>query len=311
MDLVSHSCRDKKLLRQVHVKFPTQFYIKMDVKTIELFDKPLFNLVTMSEPIKMVTAMPEDEAGFVYILKGGCINYSETEELRLSEKQAVLAKCGNSTFSTITVDGKTEYQAIVVKFHKEVIERLYQNSPSPFSNNSTYELKVNSAMIDTNVLLEQYASNLISLFEHPELISEELLKLKLNELILHLLSSQNSPKVLGIMTNLFEKKTFQFKEIINAHIFSSLGIEELAQLTNQSLSTFKKTFRKAYNDTPNNYLIGKRIERVAELLLVSNDTLSNIAYDCEFKTLAHMSRVFKAKYGISPSQYRLNFSDKQ
>lgn len=282
----------------------------MEVKTIELFEKPLFNLVTISEPVKMATAMPEDQAGFVYILKGGCINHSETEELRLIQNRAVLAKCGNSTFSTITIDGKTEYQAIVVKFHKEVLEKLYHNSPSLFSKHKSYELKVNSTMIETNVLLEQYATGLVSLFDHPELVSEELLKLKLNELIIHLLNSDNSPEVLGIMTNLYEKRTFEFKEIINAHICSSLGIEELAQLTNQSLSTFKKTFKRIYNDTPNKYLIGKRIEKVAELLQVSNDSLSHIAYDCEFKTLAHMSRVFKAKYGVSPSKYRLNFSGK-
>lgn len=283
----------------------------MELKTIELFGKPLFNLVTMSQPVTLATTMPEDEAGFVYILEGGCMNFSETEELHVKKKQAVLAKCGNSTFRTITKDGKTEYKAIVVKFHKDVFERLYQDSPSPFSKHATHELRVNSTMIDTNILLEQYVNTLVSLFENPDLVYEELLKLKLNELIVHLLNSDNSPEVLGIMTNLYEKKTFEFKEIINAHICSSLGIEELAQLTNQSLSTFKKNFKKIYNDTPNNYIIGKRIERVAELLPVSQDTLSNIAYDCEFKTLAHMSRVFKAKYGVSPSEYRLTFSDKQ
>jgi len=283
----------------------------MDVKTIELFGKPLFNLVTMSDPIKMATSMPEDEAGFVYILKGGCINYSETEELRLSQKQAVLAKCGNSTFSTITLEGKTEYQAIVVKFHKDILEALYHNSSSPFEGASSHELTINSTKIESSILLEQYINSLVTLFDNPELTSEELLKLKLKELIIHLLNAENSPQVLGIMTNLYKKKIFDFKEIINAHICSSLGIEELAQLTNQSLSTFKKTFKQIYNDTPNNYLIGKRIEKVAELLPLSNDSISNIAYDCEFKTLAHMSRVFKAKYGISPSEFRLSFSDKQ
>ncbi len=282
----------------------------MEIKTIELFGKPLFNLVTITRPIKMATPMPEDEAGFVYILEGGCINYSETEELHLNKNQAVLAKSGNSTFSTTAVDGRTNYKAIVIKFHKDVLEKLHDSSPLPFPTESAHELTVNSAMIGTNKLLEQYVNSLISFFENPELVSDELLKLKLNELIIHLLDSNNSSQVLSIMANLYEKKTFEFKEVINAHICSSLGIKELAQLTNQSLSTFKKTFKKIYGDTPNNYLIRRRIEKVAELLPVSNDSISNIAFDCEFKTLAHMSRVFKAKYGISPSEYRSNFSDK-
>lgn len=283
----------------------------MEIKTIELFGKPLFNLITISQPVKMATPMPEDEAAFVYILEGGCINYTETEELHLKTNQAVLAKSGNSTFSTITLDGKTEYKAIVIKFHKDVLEKLYHNSPLPFPTEATHELSANSVMIDTNKLLGEYVHNLVSFFENPELISDELLKLKLNELMIHLLDSNNSSQVLSIMANLYKKKIFEFKDVINAHICSSLGIEELAQLTNQSLSTFKKTFKKVFSDTPNNYLIGKRIEKVAELLPVSKDSISNIAFDCEFKTLAHMSRVFKAKYGISPSEYRLNFSDKR
>ena len=282
----------------------------MEVKTIELFGKPLFNLVTITAPIKMATPMPEDEAAFVYILKGGCIDYSETDEIHLSEKQALLAKCGNSSFCTTAINGITDYQAIVVKFHKEVFDKLYFNSHSPLSNKNSHELLVNSAMIDSNILLEQYASSLVSIFDNQELVNEELLELKVKELILLLLNSDNSSEVLGIMTNLYKRKTFAFKEVINAHICSSLGIEELAQLTNQSLSTFKKTFKEIYNDTPNNYIIGKRIEKVAQLITVSNDSLSNIAYDCEFKTLAHMSRVFKNKYGVSPSEYRSNFSDK-
>lgn len=282
----------------------------MEVKTIELYGKPLFNLVSMSQPIKMPTPMPEDEAAFVYILQGGCINYSETEELHLVKQQAVLAKCGNSTFSTLSENGKTEYQAIVVKFHKQVFEKLYSKTTSPFLNNKSAKLLVNSTRVENHILLEQYVNSLVTLFDHPELVHDELLELKLNELILHLLNTDNSKEVLGIMNHLYETKIFAFKEIIHAHICSSLGIEELAQLTNHSLSSFKKKFREIYNDTPNNYLIGKRIEKVAELLHKSDDTLSNIAYDCEFKTLAHMSRVFKARYGVSPSEYKLNFSDK-
>jgi len=283
----------------------------MIVKTIELFGKPLFNWVTISQPVKMTTTMPENEAGFVFVLKGGCINHTEIEKLQIMANQAVLAKCGNSTFTTLSVDGSTEYSSIVIKFHKEVLEKIYKNTASPFLPKTDCPLTVNTTTVETNELLNQYINGLVSYFDHPELVSEELLKLKLNEIIVLLLQTENAPRVLGIMNHLFEKKTFEFKEVIKAHIFSPLSIRELAQLTNLSLSSFKKKFREVYDDTPSNYIINQRIQKVAKLLPVSDDNISNIAYDCEFKTLAHMSRVFKTTYGVSPSQYRLNFSDKQ
>lgn len=280
----------------------------MELKTIDLFGNSLFSMVSITQPVQLVTAMPEDEAAFVYILEGACSNYTETEILHLEAKQAVLAKCGTSTFRTQTIDGKTTYKAIVVKFHKDVLEKLYADSVSPLLKAPRHPLSINTSMVATHILLDQYVQGLTSYFEHPELVSDEILKVKLHELIVLLLQSANGPEVLGIMTNLFEKNVFKFKEVIKAHICSPLSIEELAQLTNNSLSAFKKKFKEVYQDTPNRYLINKRIEKAAELLQISDDPIGNIAYDCEFKTLAHMSRVFKDKYGVSPSAYRLNFS---
>lgn len=283
----------------------------MNIKSIDLFGKTLFNWATMEQLVNMHAPMPENEAAFAYVLKGGCINYSETDELKLMANQAVLAKCGNNTFRTLEVDGSTAYSVITIKFHKDVLEELYQDSVSPFFKRTDSPLTVNSTMVEDNELIRQFVNSLIYYFDHQELLSEDLLALKLKELIVLLLQTENAPKVLEIMGNLFEIKAFKFKEIIKAHIFSSISIGELAQLTNHSLSSFKKEFKRIYNDTPANYIIDQRIEKVASTLPLSDDTISNIAYDCEFKTLAHMSRVFKAKYGVSPSAYRLNFSDKQ
>ncbi|MCG8332780.1 MAG: AraC family transcriptional regulator [Chitinophagales bacterium] len=283
----------------------------MEIRTIELFGKSLFSIVTINELVTMPTPMPENEAAFVFILKGACISYSEIDELKLSAQDAVLAKCGNSTLKTLPINGNPVYSALSIRFHKEVLEKIYADTPSPFYEQGGTSLTANSVKVVVNPLLRQFIDNLISYFDHQELLTEEFLTLKLKELIVLLLQTEDAPKVKAIMNNLFEKRTFEFKEVIKAHICSSLSITELAQLTNLSLSSFKKKFKQVYNDTPNNYIINRRIEKVASLLPYSDESLSNIAYDCEFKTLAHMSRVFKAKYGISPSEYRLNFSDKR
>lgn len=282
----------------------------MDIKSINLFGKSIIKWVTIEQPLRLNTPMPENEACFVHVLKGGCINFTEQDALKLLSKDSVLSKCGNSTFKTISIDGKEEYSAISIHFHKEILEKIYEKSVLPFFKNQQKKLTVNSVHLGPTELIKQYIQNLKHYINHPQLATEELIILKLKEIILLLLQTENAPEVLGIMTNLFEKKTFEFKEIIKAHIYSSIRIEELAQLTNLSLSAFKKEFKRIYNDTPNNYLIEQRIIKVAELLPVSNDSISTIAYICEFKTLAHMSRVFKTKYGISPTEYKRNFSDK-
>lgn len=281
----------------------------MEIVTIDLFGKPVFSMVTMKELVQMPTPMPSDEAGFVYVLSGGCVNHSEIEEISLMENQAVLAKSGNSIFRTLDLEGNTEYKAISIRFHREIIEKIYQGEVSPFANKKNVPLTANSVKVESNEFLSQYIRSLVQYFNQIDTIPQELLILKLKELIL-LLKADKAAGVMEIMSNLFERKTFEFKEIIEAHIFSSISIEELAQLTFHSLSSFKNQFKLIYNQTPGKYIMERRIDEAAKLLLKSNENISNIAYDCGFKTLAHMSRVFKAKIGLSPSEYRKNFSDK-
>ena len=75
-------------------------------------------------------------------------------------------------------------------------------------------------------------------------------------------------------------------------------------LTNQSVSSFKRTFKKHYNSTPGAYLMHKRTEKVAQRLAMSDEPVSSIGYDCGFSSPAHLSRAFKQRYGVSPTQYR-------
>lgn len=282
----------------------------MNIETIDLFGKTLFSKVYIKELIQMPTPMPDDEAGFVYVLKGKCLNHTETDQLSIRANQGVLAKSGNSLFKTLKHNNSDEYEAVSIRFHKEVLTRLYQDKETPFFKKTNVSFKTNSVFVSPNILINEYIKSILPYFNNKELLSDNLLILKLKELIILLLQTESYPRVIEIMSNLFEKKTFRFREVVHAHIFSSININELAQLTHMSLSSFKKEFKRVFNDTPQNYIIGKRIEKVAKMLPNSSDSISNIAYDCQFQTLAHMSRVFKSKYGVSPSEYKKNFSDK-
>lgn len=124
------------------------------------------------------------------------------------------------------------------------------------------------------------------------------------------MQTDNHPQVTQIIRSLFSQRTFSFRETVEAYLFTPASIPDLANLTNTSLSTFKREFMKIYQTTPASYIQDRRIERVAHLLRVSNDPISAIGYDCGFSTPAHLTKVFKAKYRKSPSQYRLDFSDK-
>ena len=121
-----------------------------------------------------------------------------------------------------------------------------------------------------------------------------------------LLQTDNSDYVRNIIKSLFSERKFSFKELVEAHIENTDSIENLAMVTNCSVSTFKRKFKDIFNSTPAKYRLEIKLKKVAELLKTSDTPISGIGYECGFDSPEHLSRAFKKKYGIPPSQYRLN-----
>lgn len=247
-----------------------------------------------------------NEACFLYILEGEYNSISEEEQLRIKTNESVLMKCGNYLSQMFSRSSPKRYEAVAVHFFPDILQKIYGHSLPGYLKQHNYTFHSNMVKVEASILIKKYVESLLFYFENPKLITEDLLILKLKEIILLLLQTANAPQVIEILTNLFSKRTFSLKEIVEAHLLSPITIPELAQLTNLSLSTFKREFKRIYRDSPGNYIRRKKIERASELLLVSDETITNIAYDCGFSDVAHFSKSFKMLKGISPSEYRLS-----
>ena len=276
----------------------------LEHKTFDLFGKMLFEKAILDAPGNRPIPMP-DEACFLYILNGNYHGKSEMETIEVPAKDAVLMKCGNYVGRMIPNAQNEQYEALAVHFYPEVLKKIYANEIPDFLKNPLPQtVKGGMTRLKSSVLLEKYIDSLLFYFENPEMVTEELLVLKVKELMLLLMNTPNAPAVYEILSNLFSPETHSFKEVVEAHIFTDISVPELAALTYQSLSSFKRTFKKTYNASPASYIKVRKIQKAAELLLVSDTPVSHIAYDCGFSDIAHFSRSFKSHFGVSPSQYR-------
>ncbi len=68
----------------------------------------------------------------------------------------------------------------------------------------------------------------------------------------------------------------------------------------------RKLFQRAYGVTPQQYLIDLRLQAAAEALVqsrCSDNSVGDIATLCGFRDPLYFSKMFKKKYGVSPSRY--------
>ncbi len=278
----------------------------LERRTISLFEKKVFERAIVTPPFKYPNLAPE-KACFFYILEGSVNSHSEEEYFHIKENEGVLMKCGNYIYERLPSNETGKCEIVAIYLYPDVLKKIYEKEiPSFLKNKKQLSTRFNMAHVKSNILIKKYIEGISFYFENPYLINEELLILKFKEIILLLLNTKDAPTIIEIMHNLYSPRSFSFKEVIEAHVFSSLTVSDLAQLTNRSLARFNREFKKTYKDSPANYLKDKRLDRAAELLVISNEPIASIAYDCQFNNISHFSSSFKAKYKISPSKYRLN-----
>lgn len=275
-------------------------------KRYELFGKKIFEKLLIQSPFKIPNPMP-DEACFLYMLQGQ-INYSTpNQNVIIPQNDAVLLKCG-TYFSQIKSTIKAQkHEIVVIHFHPEILKKIYETDlPKVFQQPVILDTNIDLSTINNDYLIEKYIESLLFYFDNPSLINEDLLIIKLKEIILLLCQTKNAPLIQQILSQLFSPSSYSFKQIIESNLYYHFTTEELAEMTHLSLSSFKREFKKNYNATPASYIRNKRLEKAAELLLISEERITDIAFDCGFNDLANFSKLFHEKFNNSPSNYRLD-----
>lgn len=88
------------------------------------------------------------------------------------------------------------------------------------------------------------------------------------------------------------------------HVEDTLRIGDLAALAGLSPRQLERAFRVAFGLSPVSFYLGLRLERAEHLLTYGAMGVREVAVATGFSTLAHFSRAYKARYGLSPSHHR-------
>jgi len=127
----------------------------------------------------------------------------------------------------------------------------------------------------------------------------DLVNHKIKEILLILLKVQ--PELKDILFDFSIPEKINLEAFMNRNYKFNISTERFAYLTGRSLSTFKRDFNEIFNDTPNHWLIQKRLEEAHFLIENKKQKPSELYIELGFEDLSHFSFAFKKKYGYSPS----------
>ncbi len=277
----------------------------IEYKKIDLFGKQFIQKLAFDEDFQYDYPVSE-QACLLYMLDGGIQFQFEEDPLDIPTHYSLLLNCLTGGKSIQNSKAAAKGEMVIVTFHRDILQKIYDKEiPELFQKPKTIVSNLSNEKINSDFLIHKYIEGLLFYFENPSLVNEDILVLKLKEIILLLAQTKDAANIQVILSQLFSPATYTFKQIIEANIFEPASIEELARKTNLSLSSFKREFSKVYNASPANYIKTKRLEKAADLLRVSDNRISDIAFDCGFNDLANFTKSFHDKYETSPSNFRI------
>ena len=93
-------------------------------------------------------------------------------------------------------------------------------------------------------------------------------------------------------------------DFVKENYQADISVEDIARRTGLNRSYFGKVFKAATGKSPQQYLIGYRMGKAAELLKLTALPVAEVGRAVGYPNQLHFSRAFKGVYGVSPRAWR-------
>jgi AraC-like DNA-binding protein len=197
-------------------------------------------------------------------------------------------------------DGDVNSDAVVIQFSSEFISPFLELNESLLIK-KMLESSLRGINFDPD---EQLVAKIIEITETNGV--DRILKL------ISILDILSKKQIKLIAPNTFHNVVSKKSEVrinkvclfIQNNFQNKIYLKEVADLIYLTESNFCKFFKKATGKTYSDYVNEIRVNEASRLLIQSDNTISQISFECGFETLSYFNRVFLNKKGTTPSVYR-------
>jgi AraC-like DNA-binding protein len=81
-------------------------------------------------------------------------------------------------------------------------------------------------------------------------------------------------------------------------------VAEMARAAGLGQSHFHALFRATIGQSPKQYRLRKLLDHAVDRLIITSDPISEIAYDLGYQNVSSFNRLFRQRFGVTPSEFR-------
>ncbi|WP_462264127.1 helix-turn-helix domain-containing protein [Mucilaginibacter sp.] len=236
---------------------------------------------------------------FLYVT-GGAINcYDGSKSYTFRSGEYCLVR-KNRLARYSSAKGNEQFEKIFFCFEEEYLRNFQEKHKlriEEFNSTDTF------VKLAPTGLIPDFIRSLKAYSDSTGKIDKKFEDVKYEELLIILLHHQ--PELAGLFFDYGKPEKINLEEFMNRNFKFNVRIERFAYLTGRSLSAFKRDFKAIFNQTPNHWLVQKRLQEAYFLMEKEDKKASEIYLDLGFEDLSHFSFAFKKLFGLRPTELAL------
>jgi AraC-like DNA-binding protein len=202
---------------------------------------------------------------------------------------------------------KEPFFVIFIFISDDFIRRVVLGENDQFINTAGPYLENNRLLLlDKHPVMDAYFKSLEVFFTQNQAMRDNLLALKMEELVLNIISLPGNRALKQHFVNMADGRRSSLAELMHANYLKAFAIKDFARMSGRSLASFRRDFRNEFNTPPGKWLLKKRLAHSRFLLHTTQKQIGEVLYASGFSNRAHFNKVFKKEYGCSPNEFRRN-----
>jgi AraC-like DNA-binding protein len=148
--------------------------------------------------------------------------------------------------------------------------------------------------------LNKFTESIFPYFTLETQYLNHFLRLKLQELLLHILEIDVSGQFKSILFSLYKGEKVDLEYLMQSYYLKLLSLDELSRLSGRSLSAFKRDFQEKFDTSPAHWIKNRRLEYAGLQLENTDKNVSEISMEIGYESVSHFIKAFKEKFGKTP-----------